>query len=230
MGNQVNAEHFYRMLADVAPFMCTDDTYKSLNTVRIETIGDHMVAVTTDRYTMAVGRAEYNGEPLALTLSRADVVDFLKTAKSWCMPPRGWRGDPLMLSLDVRNLARRDYRYGSGQALGVEFPNGQTMLLEHLVIDFPAWRNLLPLDRAFTLTDDMPVQMSIQLLAKLTKTVSGKKNDMAFHFLERQRGQKSSPWIVARVGADLQVLIVGKESDQGAEVWTEWMWTVVETS
>jgi hypothetical protein len=78
--------------------------------------------------------------------------------------------------------------------------------------------------------DDVPIGMSIQLLARLAKTVSGKKHGIVFHVLERLPRQKSNPWIVARLGADLQILIVGREPEPESSVWADWMSQVVETS
>lgn len=57
-----------RVLTEASLFVHKDTDLPSINSVRLEATGTHLLAVGTDRFTLGVSSAPYEGTPFAITL------------------------------------------------------------------------------------------------------------------------------------------------------------------
>lgn len=128
MGNTLKAADLHRILTDVRQFASTDRTLPALMQIRIETQGGNITAAATDRFTMGVSRADYNGEEIAANVSVANVDNLLRLAKTS-------RRDAPARAVDIAIV---------GNTLEFGFSTGESLTVQTEQADFPRWQQLLP--------------------------------------------------------------------------------------
>jgi len=153
MGNIMKAADLYRIVTVAKAFTSTDATVPMLGTVRIEASESAIIAVATDRFTLAVARADYSGEAFIATLDRTHVDTLIKMAKT-TKRDESWR--EAEITVDENTL---EFRFATGESLSVR-------VSDH---DFPKFRQLIPSATLLETEDVTPTKLASFDASKLAQ-------------------------------------------------------------
>ena len=129
------AADLYRIVSDAILFASKDTTRPFLCVARLEVTSAGLIAVATDRFSLGIARADYDGEAFTASFSRGDLVNLLKVAKT-AKRDESWR----RVELEIE----RDQRDESVKAITFTFTDGGAMTLRAQDYEFPKYRQLFP--------------------------------------------------------------------------------------
>ena len=133
MSDKITAGDLARILSDAAIFASRDDTLPMINSVHIESSGEHVIAVATDRFTMGVSKADYLD-------GKGDTFDFQL------------RLPQVRILISIAKSCREAFSHveiaPSGDGATFSFSSGEVVTLPGLSVNFIDWRKIV------TATDD----------------------------------------------------------------------------
>lgn len=201
MGNTLKAADLHRIITDVRPFASTDKLLPALTQVRIETSSGNITAITTDRFTMGVSRADYSGEDIAANISVTNIDNLLRLAKTS-------RKDAPARAVDINIVGPHTLEFS--------FSTGESLTVQTEQTDFPRWQQLLPQEVIpGNQTADVTISYSAANLAKFAKVCGS-------HEMQIVNRGRHKPSIVC-IGDDFVGLIMPVRAQDNSYVPASWI-------
>lgn len=180
----------------------------ALESVRIESDGEQLVAVATDRFTLGVSRVECSGGPFAVTLSAEDAKTLVRMART-AKGQQEWRE----VSVSVSELSA-EFRFTGGESMAVRGRDEE----------FPRWRQLIPGDdKAMGAGIGVGTGFDPVLLAKFGKVRAEERGRRMVLLPTMPQPGRPGPAVV-QIGPDFIGVIMPVRAPGGEEIYDPPAW------
>ena len=206
----LKAHALHTVMSDAIVFAGDGATIPVLNGIRLETVQRgaivDVIAVSTDRFTLGVSRADGSGDILpGFNLAASDAKNIVRIAKTVARM-QSYRTVDIETADDDLNVM-------------FVFSTGETVTVRKSDHEFPRWRQLFPTDDAGMADDVSGIGYTPEYLAKFGKVAASKRNPMRFFPRAAKPG-------VVMIGDDFMGIImpvrIPGETDRGTYSTPVW--------